>query len=108
MGEMPDSTVIMTESWWTDYHGGLNEILKQLLVTCNCSPKALVREFAYSDGRIPVKYRVSVQLPKEIGAGYLLPYGESRTSGVARETAFFEAITSIWGYGAKKLVEVSS
>jgi hypothetical protein len=33
----------------------------------------------------------------------LLPYGESRISGVARETAFFEAITAIRGYGAKKL-----
>jgi hypothetical protein len=46
---------------------------------------------------------VSVQLPKEIGARYLLPYGESRISGVARETAFIEAITAIRGYGAKKL-----
>jgi hypothetical protein len=53
-------------------------------VTCNYSPKALVREFAYYDGRILVKYRVSVQLPQEIGAGYLLPYGESRLFGVAR------------------------
>jgi hypothetical protein len=103
MGEMADRTMIVIESWFTDYHGGLDEILKQLLVMCNCSPKALVREFAYSDGRIPVKYRVSVQLPKEIGAGYLLPYGESRISGVARGTAFFEAITAIRGYGAKKL-----
>jgi hypothetical protein len=46
---------------------------------------------------------VSVQLPKEIGAWYLLPYGESRISGVARETAFFEAITAIQGYAAEKL-----
>jgi hypothetical protein len=63
MGEMPDRTKIVTESWLTDYHGGLDEILKQLLVTCNYSTKALVRVFAYSDGRILVKYRVSVQLP---------------------------------------------
>jgi hypothetical protein len=95
MGEMPDWTVIVSESWLTDYHRGLDEILKQLLVTCNSSPKALVREFAYSDGRIPIKYRVSVQLPKEIGAWFLLPYGESRISGVARDTTFFEAITLI-------------
>jgi hypothetical protein len=59
--------------------------------------------FAYSDGRILVKYRVSVKLPREIGAGYLLPYGESRISGLARETDFSEAITAIRGYGAKKL-----
>jgi hypothetical protein len=95
MGEMPDQTVIVTESWLTDYHGGLDEILKKLLVMCNCSPKALVRGFTYSDGRILVKYRVSIQLLKEIGAWYLLPYGESRISGVARETDFFEAITAI-------------
>jgi hypothetical protein len=101
MGEMPDRTVIVTKTWLNEYHGGLDEILKQLLVMCNYSPKALAREFAYSDGRIPVKYRVSVQLPKEIGAGYLLPYGESRISEVAREKAFFEAITAIRGYGAK-------
>jgi hypothetical protein len=46
---------------------------------------------------------VSIQLPREIGAGYLLPYGESRISRVAREIAFFEAITAIRGYCAKKL-----
>jgi hypothetical protein len=46
---------------------------------------------------------VYVWLPREIGAGYLLPYGEARISGVARETTFFEAITAIRGYGAKKL-----
>jgi hypothetical protein len=46
---------------------------------------------------------VSIRLPREIGAGYLLPYGESRISGIARDTAFFEAITAIWGYCAKKL-----
>jgi hypothetical protein len=46
---------------------------------------------------------VSVQLPKEIGEGYLLPYGESRIFGVAREIAFFEAITAFRGYDAKKL-----
>jgi hypothetical protein len=46
---------------------------------------------------------VYVQLPREIGAWYLLPYGESRIFGVARETSFFEAIIAIRGYGAKKL-----
>jgi hypothetical protein len=45
---------------------------------------------------------VSIQLPKEIGAWYLLPYGES-ISRVARETAFFETITAIQGYAAEKL-----
>jgi hypothetical protein len=80
MGEMPDWTVIVAESWLTNYHGGLDEILKQLLVMWNYSLKVLVQEFAYSDGRILVKYRVSVQLPKEIGSGYSLPYGESRIS----------------------------
>jgi hypothetical protein len=56
MGEMHVRTVIVIESWLTDYHGGLDEILKKLLVMCNCSLKALVREFPYSDGRISVKY----------------------------------------------------
>jgi hypothetical protein len=56
MGEMSDRTVIVAESWLIDNQGGLDEILKKLLVTCNCSPKALVWEFAYSDGRIPAKY----------------------------------------------------
>jgi hypothetical protein len=46
---------------------------------------------------------VFVQLPQEIGAGYLLPYKEFRIFGMAREISFFEAITSIQGYGAKKL-----
>ena len=103
MGEMPYRTVVVTESCLTDYHGGLEEILKQLLVACNCIPKAPVREYAHSDGRIPVKYRVTIQLPREIGGGYLLPFGESRIAAVAREIAFFEAITTIRGYCTKEL-----
>jgi hypothetical protein len=42
MGEMPDRTMIVAESWLTNYHGGLDEILKQLLVMWNCSLKVLV------------------------------------------------------------------
>jgi hypothetical protein len=95
--------MVVTESCLTDYHGGLEEILKQLLVACNCIPKAPVREYAHSDGRIPVKYRVTIQLPREIGGGYLLPFGESRIAAVAREIAFFKAITTIRGYCTKEL-----
>ena len=95
MGEMPDRTVIVTESCLTDYHGGLEEILKQLLVACNCIPKAPIREYAHSDGRIPVKYRVTIHLTREIGGWYLLPYGESRIAVVASEIAFFEAIICV-------------
>jgi hypothetical protein len=41
MGEMPDRIVIMIESWLAEYHEGLDEILKELLVKCNCSPRHL-------------------------------------------------------------------
>ena len=60
MGEMPNHTVSVKESCLTNHDGDLVEILRQLLVVCGCSPKALVRLFEYSAGRIPVKCRVSI------------------------------------------------
>ena len=51
--------------------------------------------FAYYDGSILAKYRVSIQLPQEIVSGYLLPFGEARMSAIAFEIAVFEAIITI-------------
>ena len=58
---MPNHTVIVKDSCLTDHDGDLVEILRQLLVVCGCSPKALVRLYEYSAGRIPLKYRVCIQ-----------------------------------------------
>ena len=90
MGELPDRTMIVKESWLDQYQGDLMEILTQLLVTFSCSPKSLVKMFAYYDRSILAKYRVSIPLPQEIGSGYLEPYSKARSSAIAFKIAVLD------------------
>ena len=63
MGELPGRTVIAKESSLDRYQGELVEILTQLLQTFSCPLKSLVKIFAYYDGGVLAKYRVSIPLP---------------------------------------------
>ena len=55
-----------------------------------------------------MKCRVSIQLPREIGPGYLLPYGEARSSAVAMEMTVLEAVVTISDIMSKKLAVLLS
>lgn len=95
MGELPYQTVIVKETFLTEHAGKLAKLLHDMLVACKVSPRIPVRMYEYSAGRIPLKYRVSIELPREIGSGPFLPYGIARSSLVAFETALLEAIVVV-------------
>ena len=103
MGDLPTQTVIVMESLLTDHDGDLAKVLMKILEVCGCTPKAIIRLYEYSAGRIPLKSRVSIQLPPGIGHGYLLPYGVTRSSAIALEVAMLEAIVTVRDVMSHKL-----
>ena len=103
MGDLPTQTVVVTESLLTDHDCDLAKVLMSILEACGCTPKAMIRLYEYSAGRIPLKSRVSIHLPPGIGHGYLLPYGIARSSAVALEVAMLEAIVTVRDVMSHKL-----
>ena len=55
MGDLPTQTVIVTESLLTDHDCDLAKVLMSILEACGCTPKAMIRLYEYSAGRIPLK-----------------------------------------------------
>jgi hypothetical protein len=100
---MPARIVRVIDSRLDLYRGEWTQILHRLLRTFDHSPNVLVKVFSYFDRCILAKYRVAIQIPRELGLPVILPYGEACSSAVDFEISIVEVITSIREMKVKEL-----
>ena len=93
--KFPKQTLVRKEETLDDYQGSFTDQLCQLLKIFSCPTRILVNTITYLDGRMLSKYRVSIQLPEDLGLSHDLPIGEGRSHLAAYHVAVVEAIANI-------------
>ena len=73
--KFPKQTLVRKEETLDDYQGSFTDQLRHLLKIFSCPIRIPVNTITHYDGRMLSKYRVSIQLPKELGLYHDLPIG---------------------------------
>src|SRR4051812_27137188 len=101
--KFPKENLVRKEETLDDYQGSFTDQLREILSIFTCPTKIPVNTITYYNGRMLSKYRVSIQLPEDLGLYHDLPIGEGRSHLAPYHVAVVEAITNMRDHKAQEL-----